>query len=136
MFMRYRGGGIGHTYMREVEDRFKDMRREQGGLECAPQATQPPQDAGNGTGAPTTNNITKTVTPTGNAPIVDGGSEDQVEGRDREDEWEDIPPEDDCLNEEDGDRDSDEDGDEDSDKDSDVTSCSDVDQSTYGMAEY
>jgi len=112
------------------------MRREQGGLECVPQAMQPPQDAGNGTGAPTTSNITETVTPTRNTPIADGSGEDQIEGRDPEDEWEDIPPEEDCLSEEGGDRDSDEDGDEDSDEDSNDASCSDVDQGTYGMAEY
>ena len=28
MFMRYRGGGIGHTYMRAIEQVYKNMSRE------------------------------------------------------------------------------------------------------------
>jgi len=28
MFMRYRGGGVGHKYMRDVEDKHEDMSRE------------------------------------------------------------------------------------------------------------
>jgi len=28
MFMRYRGGGIGHRYMREIEDIYENMSRE------------------------------------------------------------------------------------------------------------
>lgn len=28
MFMRYRGGGIGHKYMREVEEKYENMSRE------------------------------------------------------------------------------------------------------------
>ena len=41
--MRYRGGGIGHTYMREVENQFEDMRLKQIGSEGTPQAIKPPQ---------------------------------------------------------------------------------------------
>ena len=28
MFMRYRGGGIGHKYMREIEEKYENMSRE------------------------------------------------------------------------------------------------------------
>jgi len=29
MFMRYRGGGIGHKYMRDIEEIYENMSREQ-----------------------------------------------------------------------------------------------------------
>lgn len=44
--MRYRGGGIGHGYMRDVETRFEDMKREQ----VDPEPVQLPKDGGDGTG--------------------------------------------------------------------------------------
>ena len=30
MFMRYRGGGIGHKYMRAIEEKYENMSRERG----------------------------------------------------------------------------------------------------------
>lgn len=71
MFMRYRGGGIGHRYMREVEDRFEDMRREQDYTEEVPQASHPPQASGSHTGEPPTGMFSKAA-PIGNRPAADG----------------------------------------------------------------
>lgn len=38
MFMRYRGGGIGHKYMRDIEERFENMAVERihGNSHCKP----------------------------------------------------------------------------------------------------
>jgi len=58
MFMRYRGGGIGHKYMREVEAKYENMSRErlhgkQPHRERGPpQETDEPGDASDSDGGP------------------------------------------------------------------------------------
>ncbi|KAF9645764.1 hypothetical protein BDM02DRAFT_3189450 [Thelephora ganbajun] len=95
--------------MREIESRFEDMRCEQPGLEEVPQATQPPWDAGNGTGEP----MAGVAEPTASArntsmTEIDGDGESCVEDEDPEDEWEDIGPgEDDYFEESESDNDAD-----------------------------
>lgn len=40
MFMRYRGGGIGHKYMREVEEKYENMSLERVHGDSQPKASQ------------------------------------------------------------------------------------------------
>lgn len=101
MFMRYRGGGIGHTYMREVENRFEDMSREQVNPEGGQQAARlsPDEDCGEG-GVPAS--ATET-TASARSPLMATNSDDDdySEAEDSENEWVDIlPGEDDYLGEE------------------------------------
>lgn len=70
MFMRYRGGGIGHACMRDVENQFEDMRRDQDSLEAL-QAATAAQIMGNNTGEPLASTSTAT-TPTRGALLGDG----------------------------------------------------------------
>ena len=109
MFMRYRGGEIGYTYMREIENRFKDMRLEQTGLGTGSQVAQPPQGADGDAGE----------------PLVGVADNDgHTDGEDSEGERMDIDPgEDDYPCEE-----------EDNTSDDDIGDG--VWQGTYGMAEY
>ena len=41
MFMRYRGGGIGHKYMRAIEEIYENMSREQAHHKASKQASSP-----------------------------------------------------------------------------------------------
>jgi len=113
--MCYRGGGICHKYMREVEDWFDDMKRNQVTLEEAPQAAQSPQDGDNSAGEPLAG-VAKTTDSGGNASMADGESENDSEGGIFEEE---IPGderpethlmEDNYLSGEDSEEDSDDDG--------------------------
>jgi len=110
-------------YMREIENRFEDMRREQINLEGGPRATQPPQDADNGIGEPPAG-VAKATTSAGNTLMADGEGDDPVEEGDPEDEWVDVWPGEggDLYGGESEDTD-DADGDE-------------IGQGTYGMGEY
>ena len=47
MFMRYRGGGIGHTYMREIEEAYENMSRERIHHQEHKRATSPNPDSTN-----------------------------------------------------------------------------------------
>ena len=121
MFMRYRGGGIGHEYMREIEDRFEDMRREQVDPDGAPQAVQLSQDGDDSAGEPLAG-VAVTTDSTGNTPMADsddgGHFEEEISG----DEWpETCPTEDDYLSGEDDEEDNEDDG---------------TGEGAYGMAEY
>ena len=126
--MRYRGGGIGHGYMREIENRFEDMRREQIGLEGAPRATQPSGDAANSVGEPPAS-VAEAMPSAGNASMADGDGDsdgdgdDRIEEEDPEKEWVDICPGEDYL-----------DGGES--EDIDDTDGDEIGQGTYGMGEY
>ena len=118
--MRYRGGGIGHGYMREVEDRFDDMRREQVDPEVAPQATQLPQDGDDSTEGPLAGAV-ETTDSAGNASMAHDDSDGDFEEEIPDERLENYPTEDEYLSGEDSDEGGDGDGDG---------------QGTYGMAEY
>jgi len=120
--MRYRGGGICHGYMREVEDQFDDMKRDQVTLEEAPQAAQSPQDGDDSAGEPPA----EATDSAGNTSMANGDSDGQFEGIFEEEipgdeRPETHPMEDDYLGGEDGEEDSDDNG---------------TGEGTYGMAEY
>ena len=121
--MRYRGGGIGHTYMREIENRFEDMRLEQIGLEEAPQATQPPRGADDSVGESLAS-VAKAITSVGNTSMADSDDNDDddgnncTEGEDSGCEWVDI--------DDPGGNDSEDEVDDDD----------EISQGTYGMGEY
>ena len=118
MFMRYRGGGIGHKYMREVEDRFEDMRRDQVDPEEAPQAAQLPQDEDDIIAEPLTG-VTEPVDSTGSTSTADGDGNNHLEEETPDDERSETHLiEGEYLSGEDGEEDSDSDG------------------GYYGMAEY
>jgi len=120
--MRYRGGGIGHRYMRELEDRFEDMRREQVDPEWEPPAVQLPQDGDGGAGEPLAG-VGETADSATNTSMADSRGDDRFEEEIPEDERpETHPTEDDYLGGEDSEEDSEEDD--------------EVSQGTYGMAEY
>ena len=85
--MRYRGGGIGHTYMREIENRFEDMKLEQSSPQDSPRATQPPRDADSGASDPSADMASASA----GKISTDSDSDGHVEG-DSEDEWVDAHP--------------------------------------------
>ena len=119
--MRYRGGGIGHTYMREVENRFEDMRLEQIGVEGAPQAMKPPQGPDESVGEPLVS-VAEAMISIENALMTDSDGDDCAQGEDSEDEQVDA----DCPGENSHDDDDiEDDGVED-----------EIRQGTYGMGEY
>ena len=123
--MRYRGGGIGHTYMREVENRFEDMTREQVNPEGGQQAARlsPDEDCGAG-GVPA--GATETTASARSPPMAtNSDNDDYSEAEDSENEWVDIlPGEDDYL------------GEEEREEDSDIGDGDEVGQGTYGLGEY
>ena len=121
MFMRYRGGGIGHRYMRELEDRFEDMRREQVDPEWEPPAVQLPQDGDGSAGEPLAG-VGETADSATNASMADSRGDRFEEGIPEDEQPETHPTENDYLGGEDGEEDSEEDD--------------EVSQGTYGMAEY
>ena len=123
--MRYRGGGISHMYMREVENRFKDMNREQVNPEGGQQAARLSLDEDCGAGGVPAS-ATKTTTSARSPPMAtNSDNNDYSEAEDSENEWVDIlPGEDDYLGEEEREGDSD-----DSDND-------EVGQGTYGLGKY
>jgi hypothetical protein len=131
--MRYRGGGVGHKYMREVENLFEDARREQPDLVEEPQATAS----------------------TGNMPTIGGGGgccaeERDPEGKrtciDFEDEQMDVDPENEWTDEneqtaidpEESNRTSEEESDYLNEEDGDYGNVDygEISQGTYGMGEY
>ena len=122
MFMCYWGGGIGHTYMREIKDCFEDMKHEQEGL-GAPQAANPLQ--GKGTSAqesvPGMSGITASVRES--VADGDGNNNDHIEEEQEEGEWANASCEDDYLRESEDDNSNDDD-------------CKKITQSTYGLGEY
>lgn len=123
MFMCYRGGGIGHMYMREIENRFEDMRLEQTGLGAGSQVAQPPWGADGDAGGPPVS-LAKAATPIGNTPMADSDDDGHTDGEDSEGERMDINPgEGDYPCEEEDDASDDNVGDG-------------IWQGTYGMAEY
>jgi len=127
--MRYRGGGIGHGYMREVENRFEDMRREQVNPEGVPQTVQLPRGddddgANNASMAAGAGDISMTDGD-GDVLMTDDAGGDRFEEEILEDEQPEI-----CLTEDDYL------GEEDSDKDSDDIYGDEAGQGAYGMAEY
>ena len=145
MFMRYRGGRICHTYMREIENRFEEMRLDWAGLEEIPQSTWAPRVIDSSTEG-SLNSAAKAVTPVQNFSVVDSGDEDMDEGEDSEDEWLGIDHsgEDDYfyrVNSDDEEDDNDSDGGDGDSGDSDDDDDDDDDddeiyQGTYGMSEY
>ena len=120
--MRYRGGGIGHGYMREVEDQFEDARREQVNLEGASQTTRSSQDADDDTGETPAGATSTGDTSLTNSDRNDYFEEDDLEG-DLEDEPLETHGEDDNFSGGESEDDNDLDGDE-------------VGQDTYGMGKY
>lgn len=125
--MHYRGGGICHTYMREIENRFEEMRLKQVGSEGIPQSTWDPQDTNHCAEEPLSSTA-EAVTSVQNVSMVGGDDEDVGEGEDSEGEWLDVDysGEDNCLGRENSDV---EDYNEDEDDD-------EIYQGTYGMSEY
>lgn len=122
--MRYRGGGIGHGYMWEIEDWFEDMKHEQVNPEGMPQATQLSWDADDGAEEPMTG-IAEPAASAGSASRAGDNGDDHSEEEDSEDEWLDTDPGEDNYF---GGEDSEEDG-GDADDDN-------VSQGTYGMGKY
>ena len=123
MFMRYRGGGIGHEYMREIESRFEDMQHDQADPGTTPQATCPPHSTNGNIGTPPAS-TSSAIASTGNALRVDTNDDNHTEEEYTEDEWASVDPEeDDYLRVDDASDDDDNNGEE-------------ISQGTYGLGEY
>jgi hypothetical protein len=121
MFMRYRGGGIGHGYMRVIESRFEDMRRQQDSPEEALHVALPPlQDLVPSAGGQPIS-MPGVTTSAGNTSIADDDSDDWIEEESAEDERPNISCEDDYLAV--GEEEDEDDGEE-------------IGQGTYGLGEY
>lgn len=110
-------------YMREIENRFEDMRLEQTGLGAGSQVAQPPWGVDGDAGGPPVS-LAKAATPIGNAPMADSDDDGHTDGEDSEGERMDINPgEGDYPCEEEDDA-------------SDNNVGDGIWQGTYGMAEY
>lgn len=96
MFMRYRGGGIGHKYMREIESKFENMSRER--LHGKQPRHEPRPSQTNNTGIDSTSDSddepedpVQPGTPQGDGPVTrspgsDGGGENEVSENDDDNE--------------------------------------------------
>lgn len=98
MFMRYRGGGIGHKYMREIEEKYENMSRER---LHGKQPLKPPADNTDADDASNTDSEPEDLTQPGTSQAgrvdepVSGGLDGDVDG-DYSDESDDVdfqPPE-------------------------------------------
>lgn len=119
--MRYRGGGIGHGYMRVIEGQFKDMSREQDSPEDLPRVLHPSLHDSVGSAGDPPVNLPSIIAPDGDTSMADSDDNSFVEDENAEDERPGVSHEDDYLAVNDDDDNDDGEG---------------IGQGTYGLGEY